>query len=337
MEIKDLGGLSVPLTRLIEVVSNGIGAVSRPYLIRRDADAKAYKARVISSALKDVADQHHLPVMFKDDEFEIWQKPDDKTLVLQIPNNEDRVKSRLDYQERKRQKNIESITSVAAADLLDQSSLPDEKPDEDWVSRYFNSAQDVSSEQMQELWGRILSGEIKKPGSYSLKTLDFVKNLTKADAILLEHVAKLAVNYNGSSFLVTADADWLRTHREIYPGHHFALGELGAMYPTDLNYDTFRENSSQEELFVSGKLILVAGRGTITNKLGLPIWKFTKVGQELLQLIAAEGDEAYLEKIGRFFIAKNGTATIGRILEYLPTGQVLYQPLREISSEAVQA
>ena len=119
-----IAGLSQPLTRLIEVISNGIGAVSRPYLIRRNADAKAYEVRTISSALKNIADQHHLPVVFKDGEFEIWQKPDDQTLTLQAPSNEDRANSRSNYQERKRQRNIENITSVAAADLLAQSSVP---------------------------------------------------------------------------------------------------------------------------------------------------------------------------------------------------------------------
>ena len=184
---------------------------------------------------------------------------------------------------------------------------------------------------MQELWGRILSGEIKKPGSYSLKTLDFVKNLTKADASLLENMAKLAVNHRGSSFIVADDARWLRTYREIYPGHHFALSELGAIYPTELRLETFRESSVQEELFTSGNLILAARRGKIATKVDLTIWKFTKIGQEVLQLIAVEGDEDYLETVGRFYIARNGTATMGRILEYLPTGQIRYQPLKEIA------
>jgi len=41
MEIKDLFGLSKPLTKLIKVVSQGVGALSKPYLIRKTADAKA--------------------------------------------------------------------------------------------------------------------------------------------------------------------------------------------------------------------------------------------------------------------------------------------------------
>ncbi|MEH2395500.1 MAG: hypothetical protein V7K21_28880 [Nostoc sp.] len=39
MEIKDLAGISEPLKRLIEVMAEGFGAVSRPYLIKKNAEA----------------------------------------------------------------------------------------------------------------------------------------------------------------------------------------------------------------------------------------------------------------------------------------------------------
>jgi hypothetical protein len=35
MEIKDLAGISEPLKKLIDVVSKGIGALSKPYLIKK--------------------------------------------------------------------------------------------------------------------------------------------------------------------------------------------------------------------------------------------------------------------------------------------------------------
>lgn len=49
-EIKDLGGLSQPLTKLIEVVSLGIGAHFRPGAIRSTADAKAYEIEAMARA-----------------------------------------------------------------------------------------------------------------------------------------------------------------------------------------------------------------------------------------------------------------------------------------------
>ena len=53
MEIKDLGGISKPLEKLIEVIAQGIGAVSQPYLTRKNADAEAYALRNKAEAIKD--------------------------------------------------------------------------------------------------------------------------------------------------------------------------------------------------------------------------------------------------------------------------------------------
>src|SRR5215216_5224189 len=53
MDIKDLAGLSEPLKRLIEVTAEGIGAISHPLLVRRNADAKAYEIRAIAQAVAD--------------------------------------------------------------------------------------------------------------------------------------------------------------------------------------------------------------------------------------------------------------------------------------------
>lgn len=330
IEIKDLAGFSKPLTRLIEVISEGIGAASRPYLIKKTAEAKAQEIRVISAALKDVAEQHRLPVIYKEGAIEVWQKPEDRTLALDTPPAQDRMSLRLDYQERKRQRNIENITSTAAAELAQQEDVPDEKPDEDWVTRFFSSAQDISSVQMQDLWGRILAGEIKKPGTYSLKTLEFIRNITKSDASLLAHVGKLAIQWRDTMFVAAHDKKWLQENREIYPGNHFAIGELGAMYPTDLSLCLFRDDPLQEEDFISGNLMLLVKRGEIKGEIRLPVWKFTAVGQELLELIPSAEDEAYLESLGRFFLGGKCISVLTRIIERLPDGEIRYQNIRDI-------
>ena len=38
---------------------------------------------------------------------------------------------------------------------------------------FFNIAEDISSDDMQALWGRIFAGKIKQPKSHSLRTLDY--------------------------------------------------------------------------------------------------------------------------------------------------------------------
>ena len=83
LEIKDIVGLSKPLTRLIEVISSGVGAVSRSYLIKKNADARAHEIRLISKALEDVGEQQQLNVIYKDGIIEMWQKLEDRTFCRQ--------------------------------------------------------------------------------------------------------------------------------------------------------------------------------------------------------------------------------------------------------------
>ncbi|KPN17586.1 hypothetical protein AO715_03410 [Xanthomonas sp. Mitacek01] len=325
MELKDLGGLSKPLTRLIEVISAGVGAVARPYLVRRNADAKAYAVKSIANALGEVAEQHHLQVLVKDEGIEVWQRPDDRTLRLDPVSEEDRTQARAEYQERKRQSNVEQITSAAAAELAGDESVPDNAPDEDWVARFFSAAQDVSSDQMQELWGRILAGEIRRPGSFSLRTLDFVRNITKSDAELLEKMVNMAVTLGGMAMVPILDKAWMEKERQLVEADLFALSELGAMFPTTLALNNFMNGTPGSVLLISGRRILMVDMAAPAQEVQMEIWKFTQVGREVIELIAPDGDREHLEKIGRHYADHGASVRLAEIVERLPDGNYRFQ------------
>lgn len=172
------------LRRLLDVVASGVGAVFRPWMIRRlaqaDADAMLLKAKAEWDVrlLELPGDAVGQPT--------VLATPEPETVETDIVP-EERIRCRLRLQEEKRQRNIEFVVWHAASD----SEFPPatDAPDDDWVARFFSSVQDVSSDQMQTLWGRILAGEIRKPGSYSLRTLDLVRNLSPDEAQLLTSIA----------------------------------------------------------------------------------------------------------------------------------------------------
>jgi hypothetical protein len=330
MEIKDLAGLSKPLTRLIEVISKGVGSVTAPYLTRKNAEAKAHEIRVISDALDDVAQQNNLTVGYKDGEIELWKKPEDQTLVLEEKLIEHRSEFRVDYQARKEQSNIESVTSTAALELASDESVASELPDDDWVTRFFKYAQDISSEQMQDLWGRILAGEIRRPGTFSLRTLDFVRNMTRQDAELLERIGKLAITWAGTAFVDARDTAWLEADRNISLGLLFHLAELDLLYPTTLALPVFREQSIDKEYFFLGERILVVERGDIAEEIQFNVWKFTTTGMELLPLVLPHNDDTYLERLGLFFVDRKGKASLSQFIGKDSSGQVTHKKLREV-------
>jgi len=86
-----------------------------------------------------------------------------------------RAKVRVLKREAKRQKNLQAIAAKAAKEMPESvSEMPVEQ---DWVSRFLEDCQDVSNEDMQTVWGRILAGEVAKPGTFSYRTLFAVKML----------------------------------------------------------------------------------------------------------------------------------------------------------------
>lgn len=105
---------------------------------------------------------------------------------------ENRAFKRWGDQELRRQKNIESITDKAINFLPSRvSSTPVE---EDWIYDFYERSKDISNEQMQELWARILAGEVAKPGSFSKRTLETVKTLSANEAKLFMNCGRFVWN-----------------------------------------------------------------------------------------------------------------------------------------------
>ncbi len=108
----------------------------------------------------------------------------------------DTVSQRIQFQEEKRQQNIASVVAQAAQNLGDDD-VPDHEPDHDWTARFFDEVQDISSEEMQALWAKILAGEVQRPGSTSIRTLSVLRNLDQQTARLFRIFASLCVSMHG--------------------------------------------------------------------------------------------------------------------------------------------
>ncbi len=85
-------------------------------------------------------------------------------------------------QEVRRQKNIEAIANGAIASLPEHAN--DKPVDTDWIAYFLDQCKEVGDEEMQSIWSRILAGEVSQPGTYSLRTLNFVRTLCKEEAQL---------------------------------------------------------------------------------------------------------------------------------------------------------
>lgn len=65
---------------------------------------------------------------------------------------------------------------------------------EDWLNVFARYAEDASSDRLQELWSRVLAGEIRRPHAFSLQTLRFIAEIDEQIAADFEAIAPSVIN-----------------------------------------------------------------------------------------------------------------------------------------------
>ena len=77
------------------------------------------------------------------------------------------------------QMNIEDITRKSVPNLNDDSSPED--MEDDWIVNFFDKSRNISDDDMQNLWSRILAGEANNPGLFSRNTVNGIADLERRD------------------------------------------------------------------------------------------------------------------------------------------------------------
>ena len=193
--------LSVPaLEKLVDYTASGIGSVAGPMLAswkaRKEAEAKMITAKGDATVLRIQAD-----AQAKAREALLPQD----TRVTGAVVISHAISQRVQFQEEKRQANIESVVRQAAEQLGDKR-VADSEPDHDWTARFFGEVQDVSSAEMQLLWARVLAGQVEREGSTSVRTLQVLRNLDRSTANLFRVFCSMCVFFPGGQETAFADA-----------------------------------------------------------------------------------------------------------------------------------
>ena len=171
------GWMMAPAKASREVKANKILALGANEVREIQAAGEARALQVIAAAQAEAKRVYELPVGV--------QPPE--------PSMAEAAERRILYQEEKRQRNILDVLRKAA-DAATSTEVPDQEPDHDWTARFFNSIQDVSSEEMQTLWAKILAGEVEKPGSTSTRTLSILRDLDQTTANLFRTLCSMATS-----------------------------------------------------------------------------------------------------------------------------------------------
>ena len=218
--------------------------------------------------------------------------------------------------EARRIKTRKRIVEKAESIKSEDENISDEKPTDDWMTRFFNIVEDVTEDTMQNLWAQILAGEVKRPHTFSLRTLDVLRNMTKEDAELYVRVIN---SYCFDRLILTENQYGISLEDRI------ALSEMGLLSPDELT-QTITQTQEVNLMRLNQKYVLKLNKDTTNNiEVNFGCRALTKSGRELLQLVDDKGNyDMFAYVASKFKKAGMTSVSLHKVLKWGEEGQVSY-------------
>ena len=204
------------------------------------------------------------------------------------PEVAQRAMSALVRKEYRKQTNREAVATAMVEDMRDyvaqatvggEVPVPDGQLDEDWLNVFERFAEDASSERLQDLWGRVLAGEIRRPGRFSTRTLRFLSEFSQADALTFEEFTKCAFGDNAPRKAVIPSEEANISHLVYLESSGLLQGATGFGLQKNFKFDRAGHAFLRE-----GNLVIIL-KGEPETKFSYNAIVLTPLGQEVLCLV----------------------------------------------------
>lgn len=221
---------------------------------------------------------------------------------------DERAKKREQIKRIRKQQNLENIMRLALNFANEGQSQV--KIDPDWFNSFQILAEDVSNPSMQELWARILVGEIANPGSFSFKALKTFRDMNINEAKVFAKACALAVKdtTRNSLRLITGYylkpsilASFSRFKSARINLNDFGLSyvdilqlsNIGILYSDEIESKALNKGSKLQFSYNGLSLSLSA----VKNDCVVNFYTFTQTGTELAKLINDAPNLAYFDNL----------------------------------------
>lgn len=274
--------VTLGLDKLVETLANATGLTALGTIINAhgEARAQAYLAKKKAQA---------------DTEVEILRlQGEEKVAQYVLARNKQKVE------------NVEEIVSKAKQQFAPDEQVPEEPVEKDWMTRFLNIAEEISDKDLQDIWGRILAGEIKRPKSYSLRTLEVMRNMSKDEASLLMKASTFQVALD----LISTEPFALGLMEQI------SLEDIGVVCGEELlrSFTIPSSGTISFELNRKARINVYAPAGVKIKFKGL---RLTKAGQEIFTLIQEHDyDKFYIDLSNAIKNSGATKVTINEILSW---------------------
>ena len=273
--------------QLLRLVASGFGAVA-PHLLRAGTG--------IVSATKMIGDATNSAIKkFRDDETS--NVSESKQSLGAITESAEK------FQSEKRMANVRSIVGQASVQMPEQ--VPDTPVDHDWTARFFDNAKDVSNEEMQKLWAKLLAGEVESPGRASLRTLDILRNMTQKEAKLFARAVNYSFWDSRTAWMLRANTDH-KALPDISVDELHSLIEAGLMMPYHNQQcvtGIFQSDGYCYFLYAGKKILRVQAEG-----FSISAYHFSMSGAQLTRYIEPTVNAEYLQQVANYIHREAGRA-----------------------------
>ncbi|WP_448217237.1 DUF2806 domain-containing protein [Endozoicomonas sp. 2B-B] len=297
------------------LTKDGIGSLASPWQIKRQGKAHAEVRRdellLIAQAESDADDiKQGRKKLLSDgrlielnDNSSVDSSEKDDLGRIEPLINLNSLSSKIDQQknaeEIQQEININKTILLAEDELLrSNQEPPQENVDPDWIYRWRDYAKSTQSEELRKLWARTLAGEVKSPGRYSLRTLEFIKNLSQDEALAISTLGQFVINntifktkrleeFNiNMSFLLQMD--------DLGILNGVQGGQVAGLNLTMPSIDSNKYINS----LINRSIILLIEHDDPAKKMVLDCYQVSRIGVELLSLGDFKADRQYMEEIG---------------------------------------
>ena len=192
----------------------------------------------------------------------------------------------------------------------------------------------VSSEELQTLWGRVLAGEIKSPGSFSLRTLEFLKNLSHDEAL---EIAKLSPFVLMNEFIFRGDEKLFESEGITFK-FLLDLQNLGIIFGAaavgiESTLSTLQPEKFERAIASHNRVLLVTHEDA-NKKLKLKVYGLTSLGKEIFKLGSFKAHEIYLQSVGQAICSQGFNVSIA-LWEQVTEAEGRCFEVQEICARAV--
>lgn len=209
--------------------------------------------------------------------------------------------------------------------------------DFDWFIRFFDAASNISNEEMQHLWAKVLAGEVSSPGSFSLRTIETLNKMTQREALMFLEISNLAIQTIDGMWFVIADGPSSFNLDEIndlvIPNQKVRLlQECGLLNPIkDDLIIWYSINPIKSPLSINGNFALINSttllafnapkelNTKVQSKIKkekstfFPYYPLTEAGMQLLKIILTDCEYNYLLQLGFAISAHQKTESKRRV------------------------